>query len=396
MGTVSDTLEARRIHNEAAAEQRSALARHETELRAVEYDIAVSNRDLKDFRAGMSLDVIHERARTELAARVDAEFRSYMRWGTPPALPYAGAIESRDQGIGTSSAGGYFVPARMADQLVMAERQTGSMLRIVNVIDTPDGRPLSRPGIDDTAVSASIIAENTVLGAGTDWVVASPTALQAYQYATLPLKVSWQLDNDVAPGANGGFNLEDQIATELGRRMGRRLNLDLTLGTGSSQPLGAFAAGAMTVGVTLATGNAAGFASTAVALAGMRSLLTSVDPSYWDGACWVGNVATYAALAALVDSQGRPVFGESDSALTPFGFPFVVNVDAPAWAASVPVLGFGNWKRGYTARQTPQAIHRLAERYADNLQTGFFSSVRFDGRPSGDAGAVKMMLASAS
>jgi HK97 family phage major capsid protein len=391
-GPVTTALEARRVQREAELESRSAAQRGDRELAAAEWDMAANG------IGGARLTA--DQFRSAVEARKDAEFRSFLENGSiPMGAAYVGSLayaEQRDQGIGAGSAGGYMVPARMQEFLVKAERMYGPMLRLANIVDTPDGRPLSRPGIDDTAVSGAIQAENVVLGAGTDWVVSNNTALLAYQYVTLPLRVSVQLDTDVAPGANGGFSLEEQIGDQLGRRIARKLNADMTVGTGTSMPAGLFdATVGASVGVTLATGNTVSFATGVSGFNALRALRDSVNAAYWPGAVWVCNTATASAIQGMLDSNNRPYF-DPNKPCSPFGFPIEVNDDVVAQSANALFLGFGNVSRAYTGRMTPQAVHRLGERWADQLQVGFFLSTRFDGRLSGDGGAFKLLKASAT
>jgi predicted phage gp36 major capsid-like protein len=394
MGVVNTALQARRIQAEAQREQASTAERRDRQLEAAELQMDAERRS----RAGT---LTQEQYDAETDRRAEAEFRSYLMTGrSPMGAAYAGQVETRDAGVGTGAAGGFLVPARMADELVRAERFFSAMLATVNVVETDDARPISRPSVDDTATAGAILGENTAITAA-DIIVVNNTALTAYMYVSPVIKYSWQLDADVAPnrvagdGAvnatdNGGFDLLAELAWLLGRRLGRKLNLDLTLGTGTAQPFGAFTTGGFTVGVTLPTGNATG-----LTFKGMRDLIASVDEAYHPGAVFMGNQATKQAVAELVGSNNTPIF-DPNSPLTPFGYPFVVNPDVPTMAANALCLGFGNLKRAYTARTTPQSVHVLHERFADTLESGAFAAVRADGRPSGDFGAFKLMANSAT
>jgi HK97 family phage major capsid protein len=61
------------------------------------------------------------------------------------------------------------------------------------------------------------------------------------------------------------------------------------------------------------------------------------------------------------------------------GYPVVVNNDVVAMAANAKSILFGDFKRYKIRRARGISLVRLNERYADNLQVGFFAYMRADG-----------------
>src|SRR5690606_3555326 len=122
----------------------------------------------------------------------------------------------------------------------------------------------------------------------------------------------------------------------------------------------------------------------------------SVDPAYRAGGnCrFVFNDATLAELRKLKDEEGRPLWlpvPVPGMPATINGNPYTIDQSMPTVSASgtgVSVL-FGDFRAGYVVRQSLDVqMVRLAERYADFLQVGFFGFARLDAVPD-DASAVR-------
>jgi len=336
------------------------------------------------------------------------DFSSYIRSGRPGGLMDA---ELRDLGVSTGAGGGFVVPAAFADQLVITERYFSAMLDNADVWTTPDGAPMGVAAVDDTSHSAASTAENVAISpTSTDFAVTQPNAarlLAGTMYAT-SVRYSLQSVNDVARSATvnatggtttarGGFGIEDQIRFLVGRRIGQKLNLDLTTGAGTAGiPQGLALLGAVPTGTTLATGNSTGFASGAVGYAALEQMVLSVDPQYWADAVWMGNASTYNAIRLLADTTGRPFF-DANSPLRPLGWRFVVNPDWPAWAANSAPLFFGSVADTYVVRQVGlPAIKVLEELHMDQLAREVVCYQRVDGMLKGNARSGRVMVASAT
>lgn len=303
------------------------------------------------------------------------------------------AIEFRDLGVGTGAAGGFMVPQGFLLKITEALKYYGPVRSVSNVIETASGQPLPWPGNDDTANVGAILAENTAITAQD--VTITQKTLNAYMYTSLLVKVSWQLLNDDA------FDVETFLARKLGQRIGRIQNTHFTVGTGSGQPQGFQTSAAVTQGFTLPTGN-----TTSLTYAGLVQTIHKVDYAYrqrfvpsqgpanlstqggpgsvgaGNTVGWQMNDATLAAVRSLVDSQNRPLWqlalnlNDPDTLL---GYPVYVNPDIPVMAANAKSAFFGTWDAAYLIRDVAGVqMVRLDERFADQLQAGFFAFCRTD------------------
>jgi len=94
------------------------------------------------------------------------------------------------------------------------------------------------------------------------------------------------------------------------------------------------------------------------------------------------NRKTQAAVRKLKDSQGHYLWAPP---ATPgaravlLGYRLVTNNDVATMSANAKSILFGDFTRYKVRRVRDVTLVRLNERYADNLQTGFFAFARFDG-----------------
>ena len=342
-------------------------------------------------------------------ASLNAETRSQLEGGYSSL---AGA-EQRDQGVGVTTAGGFLVPQGFLAKITEALQYYGPMRSVANVIQTSSGQPLPWPSNNDTANVGAILAENTAVTA-LDIVIGSQT-LNAFMYTSRLVKVSWQLLNDDA------FDIETFLARKLGQRIGRIQNTHFTTGAGTTLPLGivpGLAAGVnqrftSPVGNTLliplnsliSTIHKIDFAyrQRFVASQGAGNLSTVGGPgSIGAGGSSVGWMMSDTALATIrqmVDSQGRPLWqlavnlGDPDTLL---GYPVFVNPDIAVPAANAITAVFGNYQAAYVIRDVAGVqMVRLDERFADQLQAGFFAFCRTDGQTD-DTRAAALLVQSAT
>lgn len=387
---------------ELSAEDRSALD-------AAEADIAQRSQDIERLQRAETLRSQFEtidrsrvpggNERSDAADAPDeaysAAFRSFLRFGMAglgseerQALTdgFVPSAELRAAGVGTPTAGGYFVPQGFRDRIVETQKAFGAVADVAESINTSTGNPLPWATNDDTANKGAILAENTQV---TELdVVLGQAQLGAYMYTSRLVRVSLQLLQDSA------FDVEAFLARKFGERLGRATNEHLTTGTGVSQPEG-IQTNAV-VGVTLGTGN-----TTALTYDGLIDLIHSVDPAYRASgrARFMLHDTALATARKLKDTTNRPLWepsvqqGVPDSLL---GYPLTINQDMPAPAANVKSILFGDFATGYVVRRVLgiQSL-RLDERYADFLQVGFLAFERLDGKQQ-DAGAYKALRQAAA
>ena len=298
--------------------------------------------------------------------------------------------ELRALGVGTASAGGYFVPEGFRERITERLKAWGAVRDVAEVITTEGGGDLPWATNDDTANVGAILSENTQVTEQD--IVLGTEQLGAYTYTSKLVRVSLQLLQDSA------FDVEEFLSRKFAQRLGRATNAHFTTGTGSSQPEGAVTGSG--VGVAAAGASSA----TLVTYNELVSLMYSVDSAYRDQAVWMMNDATIGALRKIRDDSGgaglgRPIWepsvqlGQPDSLL---GHRIVANNDMPVMAASAKSILFGDFDAGYIIREVLgiQSL-RLEERYADYLQVGFLAFLRTDGLVQ-DANAIKHFQNAAS
>lgn len=307
--------------------------------------------------------------------RAAKAFSSWLRYGTGGldaeersalAGHFVNPKEMRAQGVATSGAGGYLVPAQFRARLIEAQKAFGSVRDAAEVIETDNGASLPWPTVDDTANVGAILAENTQVTEQD--VVFGTAALDAYMYTSKLVRVSLQLAQD------SGFDLDEWLPRNLGVRIARIQNQHFTTGTGTAQPLGI--ATSATVGKTGAAGQV-----TTVTYDDLVDLVESVDPAYRAQGRFMAR--SFAAVRKLKDTTGQPLWqpgmqaGEPDRLLN---YPLIVNPDMPAMAASARSILFGDFRAGYVVRDVTDVQQlRLEERYADFLQVGFLAFQRAGG-----------------
>lgn len=307
--------------------------------------------------------------------------------------------EARDIGVATGSAGGFMVPQGFLQKLTEVMKYFGPMRQLANIIQTTSGNDMPWPNNDDTANVGAILGENVAI-TPLDVAFTSKT-LKAFMYTSLLVKASWQLLNDSA------FDVEGFLTRKLGQRIGRIQNTHFSTGTGTGQPEG-FTTNALANSpkVTMATGNSTGFSTGAIGLSALIDTLHAVNYAYRIGGNlkWQMADSTLAATRKLQDSQGRPLWIPAGSFTgvagvdpdTLLGYPVLINSDMAAFAANAVVAAVGDWREYYIIRDVLGIqMVRLDERYADQLQAGFFAFARTDGRVD-DVKAAAFLQASAT
>src|SRR4029077_15964756 len=307
--------------------------------------------------------------------------------------------EQRDIGVATGAAGGFMVPQGFLQKLTEVMLSFGPMRQEAHVIQQTRGNDMPWPNNDDTANVGAILAENVAITA-LDVAFTSKT-LKSYMYTSRLVKASWQLLNDAA------FDVEGFLTRKLGQRLGRIQNTHFTTGSGTAPPEGiATNAIANSPKVTMATGNSTSFSTGAIGLGAFIDTLHAVNYAYRIGGNlkWQMADTVLAATRKLTDSQGRPLWIPAGSFTgvagvdpdTLLGYPVLINSDMAAFAASNVIAAVGDWREYYIIRDVLGIqMVRLDERFADQLQAGFFAFARTDGRVD-DVKAAAFLQASAT
>ncbi len=315
------------------------------------------------------------------AEQYDEVFRTYLRAGAAGLSPEQRSVlmEKRAQGITTPAGGGYTAPDGFWNRVVEVQKAFGGVSSVAEVINTADGNTLPWMTNDDTANEGAILAEHAqVTEQDTTFGTAS---LGSYVYTSKLIRVSYQLLQDTE------IDLEGFLARKLAMRLARIHGRHQTTGTGSNQPLG-IVTGAST-GVTAAS-------ATAIEFNELLDLIDEVDPSYLSNAGFMVHRKIVTALRKVTDNDGRPIWQPSLEAGSPdrlHGYGYTVNENmASTIAATNTTALFGDFREGYVIRNVKGAsVVRLDEKYAENLQVGYFMYDRQDSTVQ-NTGAYKALV----
>lgn len=307
--------------------------------------------------------------------------------------------EYRDMGTGggnalQSTGGGYFVPVGFVDEVEQALKYYGPMLDVSTIMETATGQPLPYPTSNDTTIVGELIGEGSQVS--TQDVTLGNIVFGAYKYSTKMVKVSIELLQDSA------FDIESFLKEQFAIRLGRKLNTDFTVGTGSSQPNGiitAATAGPTAAGASTNDGGSE-TGGTSIGSDDLIELEHSVDRLYRKGAIYMMHDSTLKTIKKLKDKYGRPLWLPGLAANGPDtinGYAFAVNNDMASIAVNAKTVVFGDVKKYHVRRVNELSVLRLVERFADYGQVAFIGFARYDGQLV-DAGThpVKYLVQAAS
>lgn len=375
------------------AEERTNWDAANTRLDEVSGDIERADRaahlETVDYR--QVIQAVDEPEKTpdpeEQVRAYDQAFDQYVRRGMSRCTPEQQQLlernfiqENRAQGVGTDTAGGYLVPKGFRAVMTESMKAYGGLINLATVITTETGNPLPWPTNDDTGNVGAILGENTQIGEQD--ILLGQATLGAYTYTSKLVRVSLQLLQDSA------FDLDTWLPMKLGERIGRAQAPHLVSGTGTGQPTGLVSSA--TAGVTGAVS-----ATAVITYDNLIDLEHSVDPAYRLNARYVLSDGALKILRKLKDADGRPLWVPVPAPGFPAtinGFPYTIDNSMAAPAPGARSILFGDIAAGFIVRvvQDVQMV-RLAERYADFLQVGFFGFSRMDARPD-DSGATRAFV----
>ncbi|MEV3946979.1 phage major capsid protein [Streptomyces halstedii] len=388
------------IQARAESEGRDLTAEERASWDAAETDLTAASQDVERMERMARMDAVQrntvvvaggdpvdetaeDRHASQEAAYRDA-FGAWARRGMAGLgdehrqLMSANEQEIRAGATSPASAGGYLIPTELLGTMTETMKAYGGLLGLANVITTSSGNTLNWPTSDETSAKGAILAENQPITESD--VSFGQKSIGAHMYTSKLVRLSLQLLQDSA------FNLETWLPAKLGERIGRAVAEHLATGTGTGQPEGLFTNAV--AGVTGAAGQV-----DSVTYDNLIDLIHSIDPAYRSSAGFVTSDMALKAVRKLKDGQGRPLWEPSVQVGVPsslLGYGVTIDNGVPAPAASAKSIGFGDVRAAYVVRQVAGGqLMRLAERYAEYLQVGFFGFMRLDAKPD-DASAFKV------
>ncbi len=285
--------------------------------------------------------------------------------------------------------GGYAVP-RTIDAMIARQLTAISPIRaIAQVVQTG---------------SAGYRKLVTTGGTASGWVseTAARPGTATPQFAEIAPPTGELYANPAASQAmldDAGFDLESWLASEIAMEFARAEGAAFVNGTGSDQPEGFLSApfastadGVRAFGTLqyLGTGNAAGFGASPEDT--LLDLVHALQSGYRQGASWVMNSATLAAVRKLKTADGaflwQPglVEGQPDRLL---GYPVVEAEDMPDLAAGEMPIAFGNFRAGYLIAER-SATQILRDPFTNKPFVHFYATRRIGGQVL-DSAAIKLL-----
>lgn len=290
----------------------------------------------------------------------------------------------------TAGAGGYTIPNGFSNEIAVAEKYYSPVANIARVIRTTTGNDLYWPKVNDTAVSAYLLAEAGNHETSATALTFTNSTLKAFQYTSGMIRVSAQLLQDSA------FDMGMFLADIFAERFGRGLNTLYTTGGGTTTIQG-FVTGATDASLS-------GVAATAITRDNILDLIHSIDPAYRSkpNFALMMNDSTLAAVRKLSYGTGddRPLYQPSAMAGQPDmieGVKVIVNPAMASIGASAKSIAVGDFSQYIIREVAGDTFKVLVERFADTNELGFVMIRRRDGQVM-DAGMhpIKYMVHAAS
>lgn len=277
--------------------------------------------------------------------------------------------ERRDLTTSSATAGGNLVTDILYDRVVEKFTEEGVALQAgATLLQTASGEDMLIPTVTGYSTGA-LVAQAASIGESDP--AFGQSTVSCFKFAAI-VDVSSELIEDQGVG---NFNVLQFVGDQGGAAVGRALSAEWTSGSGSSRPYGFD---------TCTTGKTAASA-TALTAAELIDLQHSVTAPYRQGAAWVMNDSTVAAIRKLTDSgTGAFVWQPGLRAEHPdtiLGNPVYADTNMAEIATGNTTIVYGNFTRGYFARIAGGV--RVESTNADKWTTDLVS-VRFIVRGGGN------------
>jgi len=358
---------AKALLDTAAAEKRDLTSEEEASYSKM-------NEELNDRAArieALKADVVREakieaatrdlvgQVRTEKTQTFDADIIRSMARGETRGYTF----EQRDV-VKTST--GSPVPTSFFNQVIEQARLVGPMLETSTTLRTAGGENLQIPSQAGFS-TAAITGEGTAISES-DPTFNSFITLGAYKYSFL-VQLSRELIED------SGVDILAFLATQTGNALGFKVNNDLTVGSGSSQPNGIVTAASSAV-----TGTASGPTFTADNLI---DLAYSLDGSArrLPGVGWMMNTQSLGVVRKLKDNNGSYIFSPAlaDGNDRVLSYPVFENPAMASNASATKSVIFGHLPSYYVRMAGGLRLDRSDDfAFSADLVT-FRASMRVDG-----------------
>lgn len=270
------------------------------------------------------------------------------------------------------------VPTTMAHSLYQTLELFTVMLRAPTYkFQTASGEQMKFPKVNAHAIATQVSGQGTTL-AGTDPTFLSMT-LDTFKYGELVIVANEVLTDAVFP-------IAEFLGQDIGRALGRKIDTDLTSGTGSGQPQGIMTAvgGAGTV--------ATGGSLIDPTYEQLVNLVYSVPDAYRSApSCgWLMYDTTAGTLRKLRSDGGgtigpvmwAPSIVNGIQGAQPdllLGYPVYTGAFVASLGSNNRIIGFGDFNRYFVRTVGNVLVDSDSSRYFDTDQVGFRGRWRVDG-----------------
>lgn len=307
-------------------------------------------------------------------------FASYVRSGSgdsEAALRTANATGYRSTMIaamssGTASDGGYLAPTEWDRKIGQQQRVTGAMRRLATVITTSVGAYSTV--WNDSTWGSGWVGETAARPSTGSPVFSSLDFPSGEIYANVPVTQRLLDDSQIDMGA--------WLTGQIGDEFTRQESLAFITGTGVNKPFGLLAyvtggaAAGRHPGGNLTTVNSAG--AGAVVGDDLIGFAYSLTSPYRQGASWLMNSTTAAALSKLKDAQGDYLWREgltNDTPATLLGYPVEIDESMPNIGTGNLPIAFGNFRLGYIINDR-MGVRMLRDPYTSKPYVNFYATKR--------------------
>jgi HK97 family phage major capsid protein len=283
-----------------------------------------------------------------------ARERNLIRQGMDP-------FEARSLLWDTGSVGSS-VPTLMARTLYEYMEASLAMWRAPTTkIDTDSGAPMQFPRLAAHGIGTQVIAQGTAIG-GTDPTL-DRTTFDAYKYGSL-VQVASEVIQD------SGINILEFLGRDMGRSLGRIVDADLVVGTGTGEPRGLMVALASAGSVT------SGGSLIDPTYEKLVDMAYAVNDEYRqrNSAGWLLRDSTAAVVRKIRDGAGGTVGaamwqpsltqgiagGEPDRLL---GYPVYTDPNVASLASNARVMAFGDFS-AYFVRHVGDVLLERSDDFA--------------------------------
>jgi HK97 family phage major capsid protein len=311
-------------------------------------------------REGIESEHADERSQEQRNKATNVAIRAYLR---------GERFEQRD--LTVAAEGGVLIPVAALPPVV-ATRSAGSIYDIVGKMRTNTGEDVRVPLWDDTG--SGLTLDSAAIGNGTDPSVTGVTVKTDGLRTGDPLLLDNKLIQDLS------YDIVSYVNQALTDRYLRGVSQYINAGNASNF---VGLTGNIPVGVTTEAAGVIGYDD-------ISALVTSLDPSYANGAVFSMNAGALGKIRSIKDTAGRPIFLDFiDGAASGFagsllGFPVKLNQFAPTVASGNTPIIFGDHSKGYLLREVLPGlvIKQTTQRFIELNRLGVVAFARAGGAPT--------------